>query len=389
MDRIEKSISEYGSWEAVPNKEEIIQKMKGMMNLNPIKIKTKDSKTGEPRIKVIVPTFLADLNFRNKPLLNKAYDVILEEARNKPYEVDGEFISPEVIDIRTLPDTSLILSALLSAATDNAKELILSKINAGPELAGMYVSMIINGLSFDEITDLMVSPTVDMIVAESKSNIFKGESGSIDKAIKFFKEGPKSRKYLGDYHIQTLYTITNSNKVAHRALLDLIVDTEISKHFKTPKEDGKYRSIAHSLDKYLSGINDFDAFLKIIHSATGSENGIFKTPIISLDPSVHPGKYENLNFNFPMNRFLSEYKRRIDMIKSDGFDSLLLSTFEEQYKIANALTIYGRRLGINAGMKTSIEEHINHDYLLSDLFMDNMIDRVCDLEVEEIGRAHV
>jgi hypothetical protein len=83
----------------------------------------------------------------------------------------------------------------LSAATDNAKELLLAKINAGPELAGTYIYLLQQGISFDDITNFMVSSTIDAIVKESKGNVFSSKSGSIDKAVKFFLEGANWRNF--------------------------------------------------------------------------------------------------------------------------------------------------------------------------------------------------
>lgn len=71
------------------------------------------------------------------------YD-LLNEARDKSISVN------DAIDLTQngfQDDVSLVISALISASTDNAKELILSKINAGPDLAGVYVYLLIQGLS--------------------------------------------------------------------------------------------------------------------------------------------------------------------------------------------------------------------------------------------------
>ena len=48
--------------------------------------------------------------------------------------------------------------------------MILSKINAGPDLAGVYVYLLIQGLSFDNISDLMTSSEVNAIVQAATVN---------------------------------------------------------------------------------------------------------------------------------------------------------------------------------------------------------------------------
>lgn len=69
-------------------------------------------------------------------------------------------------------DAAELLSQLLSAATDNAKELILAKINASPDLAGMYATMIILNVPFEQIVDKMTSPLTEMLIAKGGKNIF-------------------------------------------------------------------------------------------------------------------------------------------------------------------------------------------------------------------------
>lgn len=70
------------------------------------------------------------------------------------------------------PDQALVISALLSAATDNAKEMILSKINGDPEFMNMYLYGIIIGLDFTDISKFMTSNFVSSIIKLSKYNMF-------------------------------------------------------------------------------------------------------------------------------------------------------------------------------------------------------------------------
>ena len=65
-----------------------------------------------------------------------------------------------------------IISQLLSAATDNAKELILAKINAGTNFARMYIYGIMMGLNINDLVAFMTSPTADLIDRLATSNMF-------------------------------------------------------------------------------------------------------------------------------------------------------------------------------------------------------------------------
>lgn len=66
-----------------------------------------------------------------------------------------------------------LISQLLSAATDNAKELILAKINSGNNFARMYVYLIMTGYNFDDIVSFMISPASEFIDSMSNPNMFQ------------------------------------------------------------------------------------------------------------------------------------------------------------------------------------------------------------------------
>ena len=102
---------------------------------------------------------------------------------------------PQVIEINTLPDVyfgdvdprirqyfgyrltgiitvDLMISQVLSSATDNAKELILAKVNAGNKLASMYLFLITLGFDINDIVKFMTSPVVQFIDDITNENIF-------------------------------------------------------------------------------------------------------------------------------------------------------------------------------------------------------------------------
>jgi hypothetical protein len=65
-----------------------------------------------------------------------------------------------------------MISQLLSAATDNAKELILSKINAGEKLAKVYIHLLILGYSMNDIYAFMTSDAISLVEDLLESNRF-------------------------------------------------------------------------------------------------------------------------------------------------------------------------------------------------------------------------
>lgn len=69
-------------------------------------------------------------------------------------------------------DQSLVISALLSAATDNAKELILGKINADPSFMNMYLYAVILGYDLVDISKFMTNPNISNIIKLHRADMF-------------------------------------------------------------------------------------------------------------------------------------------------------------------------------------------------------------------------
>ena len=78
-------------------------------------------------------------------------------------------------------------SEFMSASTDNAKELILAKVNAGNKLAKMYLFLITLGFDVNDIVKFMTSPVVEFIDSVTDSNIFLNYDLKMDDAIKLAK----------------------------------------------------------------------------------------------------------------------------------------------------------------------------------------------------------
>ena len=100
---------------------------------------------------------------RHLPDLNKK-DEVLKENLKRAFNIN--------LDTEQYCYVDQLISQLLSAATDNAKELILAKINSGSEFARMYVYLIMMGYNFDDIVAFMVSPISEFISSMASANMF-------------------------------------------------------------------------------------------------------------------------------------------------------------------------------------------------------------------------
>jgi len=87
----------------------------------------------------------------------------------------------------------IIISQMISAATDNAKELILAKINAGSKLAKCYLFLMTMGYNVNDIVKFMTSNAVSWIDSLSDPNVFLGQELRVDEAISAIE------KYLKNY----------------------------------------------------------------------------------------------------------------------------------------------------------------------------------------------
>ena len=121
-------------------------------------------------------------------------------------EVIVETGEPTAVNINCLPDINfgdttpsaiykltgditvdLLISQVLSAATDNAKELILDKINSGNKLAKCYLYLITLGYNINDIVSFMTSSTLSFIDTFTEGNIFNDISISEKEAIELAK----------------------------------------------------------------------------------------------------------------------------------------------------------------------------------------------------------
>jgi hypothetical protein len=82
-----------------------------------------------------------------------------------------------------------LFSNIMSSATDNAKELLLAKLNAVGENIDLYTFLFATGYNFDEAANIMMSDTFNLVAKYGSQNIFVNGSNRInqDSVLKFLK----------------------------------------------------------------------------------------------------------------------------------------------------------------------------------------------------------
>lgn len=264
-------------------------------------------KDGNP-VKMTVSTMrniIANVNFNWNPAQREVWKNLMKKVMvsegMKLEDIDA--ILQEQLGLQA--DQSLVISALLSAATDNAKELILDKINAGPTLAGMYLHLIMLNYSFEDIAKFMTSETVQTIATLAKQvNLFDDyhdtDSGIIDQICNSLERGPIIDKYLSNDSITyVMYALKQAGQIE--------------------KFDRK------ELQKYLQ-----DKF----------DSGTFLTKESFPARNVHE------------NRFIQEFNRLL--VYKKRLDQGTFETFRKIKEEAKETTMLGRGFGINQGIATDI-----------------------------------
>lgn len=274
-----------------------------------------------------------------------------QEVNTLP-DVNFEGVNPELMaqyGIKMSGDITvdLMISQILSAATDNAKELILAKVNAGMKLAKMYLFLVTLGFDINDIVKFMTSPAITFIDTITEANIFTGQDTSIQDAIKL------ARGDFKDYYKQFLSTRTLgllSKEEKNRLGDGNLIENNFSEGSKEYVElENALSAIAETKDLLQSTV---DAAVE----ATLKEN---------------PGrKAEDI---------------REEIMKNIPLD---IDEFENILEGANEFSNLGKILGLNQGLPTSkalLQKRIQDmQKILSDRIKAVNKERPADDQIEDI-----
>lgn len=89
-------------------------------------------------------------------------------------------------------DQALWLSAFLSLSTDNAKDPTLSKINANPEMIGLYNAGFVLGLPINFLTKVIMSSSGMALAKIQQGNVFLGLNSyrNLSRVLEYIDKGP-------------------------------------------------------------------------------------------------------------------------------------------------------------------------------------------------------
>lgn len=278
-------------------------------------------------------------------------------------------------------DVFLTDSVLLSAATDNAKELILEKINAGPDLASVYIYLFATGVDFKTASDFMTTRAVTMAQNKAKTNILyiDGKRNNLDRAVKYYTELADPDSYIPQIYQQSIIDWGNDT------LAKLSNDPEIGAELKEiMKTETKFYNILNKItnQKVLDAILDYaynsNTPLKIYKKELAKKKSRAELELEwegaleaeedwmqsedSEDFRVYntgENKAEQLRYIF--SRYVNELKRRRTELNTltDG-DLHNMKVLLELKQKSDELTRLGRLGSLNQGIKTKLMDKIKY-----------------------------
>lgn len=196
----------------------------------------------------------------NKSILNTQYVYVKDE---KTYLKLRDVVK-HLVKTSKYNNAADDISAIISAATDNAKELILSKLNATEKFADIYTYLLSIGETFDDIATMMTSPIMTLVNKYAKP-IFTNPSSKffkIEDVIDFVLDN----KALGIVSNAVMNQILVHDEFITKRLRSMLSDSE-----EQILQTGKWDSIEYKDKKKL--IPDI---YKILRTNSKAQNALLE-----------------------------------------------------------------------------------------------------------------
>lgn len=281
----------------------------------------------------------------------------IANLHDKTHEETGEMQQPgfiqdmlKVLDDETVEkiNSAIQNAAMLSVAVDNAKDLSLGKINAGPAMLGMYAYGITLGIDVVTLAKIINSPQGRAISKALSGNVFTGDMGfsSALQAINFLN-GQNLTRFLTQFD----YADNRGSKTLFNAFRNIA-----AKKLSRDQKDECAQEIQERTTKSITKVveillrkGQFDSYLNQIQKTSSwgySEKQLFEA--------------------------LKEYNALIQLWHGDEnkkdenkkHDLEILSQGAEEIRVLGVL------LGSNKGVKTKIEDGINFINTLENIISD-------------------
>ena len=336
--------------------------------------------------------------------INNRFVIDSEQNKNLPEDKRYNF---ELLEINGLPDTNwefegaerlkqkfinplnpnqttdLIGSQYISAATDNAKELILDKINSGQATAKCHLFLLALGFDVKDIVSFMTSDAVSFIESCSQQNVFTGYYSSLDTISKGLIEQIKKTLAGNPSNLDTNITRFLKGKSTDE-LNELLADTI------------EFRNVLEGANEFSSlgrgfGINQgapttkeslvsWKQFFRNVISEREEALGITNNGRLQED---HDLATERVEFDF--DRYLSDEQYRENLIDYYNKIKKTINVFAQFNYIPHFKSMFEM-----LGLVSTMDGEISLKSRLSDYYLDQAYDiskYVPDNTVNKINQA--
>lgn len=256
---------------------------------------------------------------------DKVYALLANIFTNNPSTITNDQVLKMLSENQIDEDCAVLLSALLSLSTDNAKKLSLAKLQANTATLGLYLYGIVMGIDFKVIGDILTSDLGVEIINTLKGNVFYGIKGNtrFNKALDDFG----NTKILFNYNIK--HSPTGESIINPLSLLS----EKLKQRYPKEEVSSPYETIAN----FIKSDQLFSDKLSLLESFRMSKRD-----------------YQSQIFN-----------QLIDECEKIAYRNQLINSNQQGFKLltqlskgAEEMRILGQILGANQGLKSS-----NSDFL--------------------------
>ena len=263
-------------------------------------------------------------------------------------------------------DASVIMSALLSLSTDNAKELCLAKINAGTGMIPLYLYGAAIGMDFEVMNKIIASPlgfTVAKLLGSNEFTLRRGKT-SVDSVLTYLMEGPGRRDLeLYNTSLKKLEVL----KVFEQGMESILnSDPDLVQTLSTIT--GKETvTITRSNVGYILSLLTRTQGPEVAYNLLERVNRYVNNTISVLEGQYKNEPHKYLNFvalNNQLNDYLAEFVGQAAMLRDTTYsteygESDLVEDLNRLALGANEFTCLGKFLRLNQEIKTKSDELID------------------------------